>query len=215
MGKEIGGTSTTSSSSSQIPANITDKILFYETKNNHPIKTSIFVLNIISLFLFAVIKDSIDISTKEGISKCNEIQYISLTIAVVITIIIQIISIMMVLKEQRIKKNNHVFNDKSDIDFNIGKIFCIICFSFICGVFINLLGLEGTFLIGPIFACAGVDIDVAFASSIFLVFFSKILASILGFMKNYFLPGYTFLSAAISFFSILFFIKVIGRSIEK
>lgn len=191
-----------------------DKIKYYEGRNFHPIKTSLFALTVITSLLFGYIKDSLNVNIEEGLDKCHNIQFVALGIVALVTICIQIVSGILVVKEQNLKKA-HGFQAKHEVEFTIGKtIFLIFC-GFLIGLMANILGLGGGFVIFPMLISIGVSPLVSSACTMYLIFLSKIVAAIFAFLSVYFLPGYSFLTVALVCLSILFFVKVMDEIIKK
>jgi uncharacterized membrane protein YfcA len=169
---------------------------------------------VITSLLFGFIKDSLNVNIEEGLDKCHDLQFLALGIVAAVTICIQIISGMLVVKEQNIKKR-HGFQASHEIEFTIGKTLFLVFCGFLIGIMANILGLGGGFVIFPMLVAIGVSPLVSSACTMYLILLSKIVAAIFAFLSVYFLPGYTFLTVVLVCLSILFFVKVMDEIIKK
>lgn len=190
------------------------KIKYYEGRNLNPIKIFIFSLTVFVSLLFGFIKDSMNITAYYGLEKCDSLQFIALGGVTFTMILIQLYSINLVLKEQKIKKK-YKFHYKHEIEFTLGKTICLVFFGFLIGFLANILGLGGGFVIFPMLVFIGVSPLVSSACTMYLIFVSKIVAAIFAVLGEYFLPSYTFLTTVLVCLSVIFFVKVIDTVIKK
>lgn len=190
------------------------RIEYYEGRNFHPLKTSLFVLTILISLLFGFIKDSSNVTIYEGLEKCHPVQFAGLGLAALVTVFIQVVSMAIVIKEQKVKREQG-FQAAHEVEFTVAKtVFLVFC-GFLIGLMANILGLGGGFVIFPMLISIGVSPLVSSACTMYLILLSKIVAAIFSFLTVYFLPGYSFLTVALVCLSIIFFIKVMDEIIKK
>ena len=131
-----------------------------------------------------------------------------------IIILIQIISIRVVLYEQKIKLK-YQYHYSHEMKFTKKLTLLLIVFGFIVGFLANILGLGGGFVMFPMFVLIGVSPLVSSACTMFLILLSKIVASIFAFLSGYLLYDYTFITVILVMLSVIFFVKVMDKLIKK
>lgn len=190
------------------------RIKYYEARNFNPTKILIFAFTVIASLLFGFVKDSINVSPYDGLEKCHTVQYIAIVAVSVVMILIQINSVQIVIREQRIKKA-HGYHYDHEIEYNLKNTLVLTFSGFIIGFCANILGLGGGFVIFPLLVVFGASPLVASACTMFLIFVSKIVAAIFALMGNYFLPGYTFLTVLLVCLCVIFFVKVMDAILKR
>jgi uncharacterized membrane protein YfcA len=196
-----------------IPKEEIEALVYYEGKNFHPVKTPIFLITILLTIVYFLLKGSSSVPSIIGLSKCHWGQYVILAVTVIGIIIIQIYSIKIVLKEQHIKQT-YKLHLKHEVLFTPGKIAFLIGFATIVGFLANLLGLGGGFVIFPMFVSIGVSPLVASATTIFMIFLSKIVAALLAVFSKYLKGDYTLVAVLFVVISVIIF-SIISDAILK
>lgn len=161
-----------------------EKIKYYEQRNYHPLKTPIYFVTLVVVLLYAFIKGSSTVDSIIGLNKCHYVQFIILGVVFLIILLIQILSMWIVYKEQKVKiENNDLL--PHEIKFTSKKIIIMVFFGFGIGFIANILGLGGALFFLPVLSKMGVSPIVASSSIMFLIFLSKIAALVLAFVSGY------------------------------
>ena len=190
-----------------------DNIKKYEGRNFHPVKTPIFILTILLTIIYFLLKGSSSIPSILGLPKCHWSQNLILVITVLLIVAIQMFSIKIVMREQ-VLKLKHNFHQKHEVLFSNTKITFLVAFAIIVGFLANLLGLGGGFVIFPMFVSIGVSPLVASATTIFMIFLSKIVAALLAMFSQYLKGDYTIAAVICVGISVIIF-SVIADAILK
>jgi uncharacterized membrane protein YfcA len=125
-----------------------------------------------------------------NLTKCHPLQKWIILTTIILIILIQTISIKLVLKEQALKLK-HNLQHPHEILLTPKTISFLIAFAIVIGLLANLLGLGGGFVIFPMFVYIGVSPLVASATTIYMIFLSKIVAALLALFSPYLKGDYT------------------------
>lgn len=162
----------------------------YEGSNLHPKKTLIFVLTIVLTIVYSLLKGTSSINSIVNLEKCQWEQLPMFAVFVVAIAIIQAYSIKLVKREQYLKVKYDLHSDH-EVKFTNKKIAFLICFALVVGFVANLLGLGGGFVIFPMLVLIEVSPLVASATTIYMIFLSKIVAALLALFSVYIKFDYT------------------------
>ena len=125
-----------------------ESIKYYESKNYHPLKTTLFILTIIISVFYNFIKGSTTIDSIFGFDKCDAGQFVVMGCVVIIIGAILVISIITVYKEQKIKTEHNYLYDH-EFKFTTPKITFLVFYGFGTGFFAYILGMGGGLFLVP------------------------------------------------------------------
>lgn len=204
---------------SKFPSNHEDaeevsKLKYYEGRNFHPIKTPIFLATILVTVVYFLLKGSSSLPSIAGLPKCHWGQNLILGVTIVGILILQIISIRIVLKEQDLKLKYNL-HEEHEVLFSTQKIVFLVAFAIIVGFLANLLGLGGGFVIFPMFVSIGVSPLVASATTIFMIFLSKTVAALLAGFSPFLKMDYTGMMVACVAVSVVVFSAVADAILKR
>ena len=186
----------------------------YEGSNVNPKKLAMFLLTVLVTTLHALVKGSRSFKELLGIQRCQISEYVflgSLTLAI---LIIQIISVRIVYREQTLKVR-HGYHFSHEILFSGGKIVVLVLFSFVIGFLANILGLGGGFVIFPMLILVGTSPLVASATTMFLILLSKLVAASLALSSGNIKFDYTFFTVFLVIISVIIFSKLTDFILKK
>jgi uncharacterized membrane protein YfcA len=189
-------------------------IKFYEGKNFNPKKISIFSLTIVLTIFYSLMKGTTSIDSIFHIGVCDWEQLLIFFILIICIIVIQIISIRIVKREQFLKLKYNLHKDH-EVKFTNGKIAFLIVFALTVGFLANLLGMGGGFVIFPMLIMIGVSPLVASATTIYIIFLAKIVAALLASFSQYLLADYTFTECFLVVIAVIFFSKISDFLLKK
>lgn len=190
------------------------KLKHYEGRNLHPVKTPIFVVTILLTVVYFLLKGSSSLPSVLGLPKCHWGQNVVLGVTIVGIVLIQVISVRIVLREQDLKLK-HRLHMEHEVLFSTQKIIFLIGFAIVVGFLANLLGLGGGFVIFPMFVSIGVSPLVASGTTIFMIFLSKTVAALLAGFSPFLKGDYTVLAVACVGVSVVVFSAVADAILKR
>lgn len=186
----------------------------YEGRNFHPKKTSIFVVTILITIVYSLLKGSSSLESIINLEICQKEQLILFGCLLFFIILIQIYSIRIVKNEQRLKIKYNLHRDH-EIKFTNKNIIFLVLFALGIGFLANLLGMGGGFVIFPMLVLIKVSPVVASATTIYMIFLSKLVAALLVFFGDYLKIGYTFAECVLVSLSTIVFFKISNIIMKK
>lgn len=170
-----------------------DRLKHYESRNFHPLKTPIFVATIAFTIIYFLFRGSESLPSVLGLPKCHWVQNVVLGITLVGILAIQFFSVRIVKQEQAMKLK-HNLHQPHEVFFTNEKILFLISFATVIGFLTNLLGIGGGFVIFPMLTSMGISPLVASASTLFMIFLSKVVAVLLAVLSPNLKIDYTVLT---------------------
>lgn len=189
-------------------------IKYYEGSNFNPKKIAIFAVTVLIIILYSFLKGNSSLKSIIGLSTCHWGQWVMLGVVILLMAAIQILSIKIVLNEQRTKQEHNYLADHEMV-FTKGKIMIMILFGLIVGFLANILGLGGGFVIFPFFVLLGVSPLVSSACTMYLILLSKTVAAILAFSSGFLLYDYSALVTISVMISVICFVYLTDFIIRK
>lgn len=190
------------------------KINYYEERNIHPIKTTLFIITAVLTTLYGLLKGSSTTKSIANLDKCDPIQIVILVILTISVGLIQIYSVIIVMKEQKLKLKYNC-HEEHEIKYTLKKCLMLVSVSFIIGILANILGVGGGFVIFPLIILFGGSPLVSAACTMFLIFLSKMVATFFAFISGYVIYSYTIFFTVMVMLSVIFFIIVMNNVLKK
>ena len=191
-----------------------ESIKYYESHNYHPLKTPIFIITIIVVLLYSFIQGTTYIESILNIEKCSWVQFLVMGIALIIIFIINIASIIIVYKEQTIKKmNNHQYDH--ELEFTILKIVFLSLFSFFVGFLAYLLGMGGGLFLIPMMNSIGIDPLVSSSTVMFMILLSKTVSTVLAITSGFLNYDYIIIAGIFIILFSITFLCTLDQIIKK
>ena len=176
----------------------------YEGRNFNPKKMFIFAATIALTIVYSLLKGTSSIRSVLDYQNCSW-QQIPLFLGFVVFIAaIQIYSIQLVKREQFLKIK-YSLQCEHEVKLSNRKITFLILFGLVVGFVANLLGLGGGFVIFPMLVWIEVSPLVASATTMFMIFLSKIVAALLAIFSQYFKFDYSLFVSALVIISVVVF----------
>ena len=191
-----------------------ETIKYYECRNYHPIKTTMFILTAIIVVLYSLIKGTSSVESILSLGKCDTGQYIAIVVVVLLVCGIIAISIWVVYKEQIVKRDKG-YHYEHEFEYNSKKIIFLVSFGVFVGFFAYLLGIGGGLFLFPALTLLGLDPFVTSSTVMFLIFLSKIVATILSITSGYLNFGYIGAASIIVVMSVLIFLNTLDKFLKK
>ena len=164
-------------------------IKYYECRNYHPVKTTMFISTALIVVLYSLFKGTSSVKSIANLGKCDTGQYIAMGIVILLISGIIVISVWVVYKEQVVKKEK-AYHYSHEFEYNGKKIVFLVLFGIFVGFFAYLLGIGGGLFLFPMLTIIGLDPFVTSSTVMFLIFLSKIVATLLSITSGYLNFGY-------------------------
>ena len=191
-----------------------ETIKYYECRNYHPIKTTMFVLTALIVVLYSLFKGTSSVKSIANLGKCDVGQFIAMGIVILLITGIIIISVWVVYKEQVVKKEKN-YHFEHEFEYNVKKIIFLVSFGIFVGFFAYLLGIGGGLFLFPALTLLGLDPFVTSSTVMFLIFLSKIVATILSITSGFLNFGYIGAASIIVVMSVLIFLNTLDKFLKK
>ena len=186
----------------------------YEGSNFHPKKTAIFVATILLTILYSLLKDFSTLDSVIGLKTCQMEHVILFLGLFLLVLLIQLYSIRIVKNEQRLKIK-YDLHSEHELKFTNKIILILVLFALGIGFLANLLGFGGGFVIFPMLVLIKVSPLVASATTIYIIFLSKMVAALLAFFGDYLKIGYTVAECCLVVVSTIVFFKLSNFIMQK
>ena len=189
-------------------------IKYYECRNYHPIKTTMFVLTAVVVIFYSLVKGTSSVKSIFDLGKCDWGQFLAMAIIIIVVGIILGISIWVVYKEQKVKQEKG-FHYSHEFLYSGGKIAFLVFFGCFVGFFAYLLGIGGGLFLFPMLTIIGLDPFVTSSTVMFLIFLSKIVATALAITSGFLNFGYIIASSFVVVISVLAFLNTLDKILKQ
>jgi uncharacterized membrane protein YfcA len=188
-------------------------IKYYECRNYHPIKTTMFVLTAVVVVFYSLVKGTSSVSSIFNLDKCDWGQFLAMAIVIILIGGILGVSVWIVYQEQRVKKEKG-YHYEHEFLYSGGKIAFLVFFGCFVGFFAYLLGIGGGLFLFPMLTIIGLDPFVTSSTVMFLIFLSKIVATILSITSGYLNFGYIGAASIVVVISVLVFLNTLDKFLK-
>lgn len=189
-------------------------IKYYECRNYHPVKTSMFVLTAVVVVFYSLVKGTASVESIFSLGKCEWPQFLAMAVVFILIVVILAISVWVVYGEQRVKKEKNYHFDH-EFNYSGGKIVFLVSFGLLVGFFAYLLGIGGGLFLFPMLTLIKLDPFVTSSTVMFLIFLSKIVATILSITSGFLNFGYIGASSVIIVISVLVFLNTLDKVLKQ
>lgn len=189
-------------------------IKYYECRNYHPIKTTLFVLTAVLVVFYSLVKGTSSVQSIFGLGKCDWEQFLAMAIVFLGVLAILIVSIWVVYKEQKVKIAGG-YQFKHEFTYTGPKIAFLTFFGLFVGFFAYLLGIGGGLFLFPMLTIIKLDPFVTSSTVMFLIFLSKIVATILSITSGFLNFGYIGAASVVVVISVLIFLQTLDKFLKK
>lgn len=191
-----------------------DTIKYYECRNYHPVKTTMFVVTAAVVVFYSLVKGTSSVKSIFGLGKCDWPQFLAMGVVIIMITIILVISVWVVYGEQKVKKEKG-YQYEHEFEYNGAKIGFLVFFGLFVGFFAYLLGIGGGLFLFPMLTIIKLDPFVTSSTVMFLIFLSKIVATILSITSGFLNFGYIGASSVIIVISVLIFLNTLDKILKQ
>lgn len=189
-------------------------IKYYECRNYHPVKTTMFVVTAVVVIFYSLVKGTSSVDSIFGLGKCDWPQFLAMALVIICIGIILAISVWVVYGEQKVKIAKN-YQYPHEFEYNGIKITFLIIFGLFVGFFAYLLGIGGGLFLFPALTIIKLDPYVTSSTVMFLIFLSKIVATALSITSGYLNFGYIGASSVVVVISVLIFLNTLDKVLKR